>query len=209
MNTEIQYQMKFIPYEDKRELLALALETNDLKVRQSVAEFTEEIPAEFKSRYESLLEDDSYDTKEIAFMNLWKNFPDSRNLYLSKAQNWIGGNDKSLRILFLTFSIFSIEGQTDEKTKYYDELVDYTSAKYESSVRQNAIMNALTISDKDSNVLKNLVNATTHYKWQFSKFAREKIRELLALEGYKTIFETLMSSLNENEKSQLQKLLKE
>ncbi len=209
IKTEILYQMKFIPYEDKRELLALALETNDLKVRQSVAEFTEEIPAEFKSRYESLLEDDSYDTKEIAFMNLWKNFPDSRNLYLSKAQNWIGGNDKSLRILFLTFSIFSIEGQTDEKTKYYDELVDYTSAKYESSVRQNAIMNALTISDKDSNVLKNLVNATTHYKWQFSKFAREKIRELLALEGYKTIFETLMSSLNENEKLQLQKLLKE
>jgi aminopeptidase N len=209
VKTEILYQMKFIPYEDKRELLALALETNDLKVRQSVAEFTTEIPTEFKSRYELLLEDDSYDTKEIAFMNLWKNFPDSRNGYLTKAQNWIGGNDKSLRILFLTFSIFSIEGQTNEKTKYYNELVAYTSSKYESSIRQNAIMNALTINDKDTTVLKNLINTTTHYKWQFSKFGREKIRELLALEGYRTLFESLLSSLNENEKTQLQKLLKE
>ncbi len=209
IKTEILYQMKFIPYEDKKELLALALATNDLKVRQSVAEFTEEIPAEFKTAYESLLEDNSYDTKEIAFMNLWKNFPDSRNLYLNKAQNWTGGNDKSLRILFLTFSIFSIEGQTAEKTKYYTELVDFTSPKYESAVRQNAIMNALTINDKDSNVLKSLVNATTHYKWQFSKFAREKIRELVALEGYKNLFESLIPTLNDSEKNQLQKLLKE
>jgi len=209
IKTEILYQMKFIPYEDKKELMVLALASNDLKVRQSVAEFTEEIPVEFKSQYESLLDDDSYDTKEIAFMNLWKNFPASHSLYLNKAQNWIGGNDKSLRILFLTFSVFSIEGQTPEKTKYYDELVTYTSSNYESALRQNAIMNALTINDKDSNVLKNLVNATTHYKWQFSKFAREKIRELLAQEGYKKIFESLLPILIDNEKSQLQKLLNE
>lgn len=209
IKTEILYQMKFIPYEDKKELITLALETKDLKVRQSVAEFTEEIPAEFKLQYESLLQDASYDTKEIAFMNLWKNFTENRNSYLVKAQNWIGGNDKSLRILFLTFSVFSIEGATTEKTKYYNELVDYTSSNYESAVRQNAIMNALTINDKDTTVLKNLVNTTTHYKWQFSKFGRDKIRELLALEGYRALFESLIPSLNDSENSQLQKLLKE
>jgi aminopeptidase N len=70
-------------------------------------------------------------------------------------------------------------------------------------------MNVLTINDKDSNVLKSLVNATTHYKWQFSKFAREKIRELVALEGYKNLFESLIPTLNDSEKNQLQKLLKE
>lgn len=209
IKTEILYQMKFIPYEDKKELITLALDTKDLKVRQSVAEFTEEIPTEFKLQYESLLEDESYDTKEIAFMNLWKNFPESRSSYLVKAQNWIGGNDKSLRILFLTFSVFSIEGETAEKIKYYKELVDYTSSAYESAVRQNAIMNALTIKDKDTTILKNLVNTTTHYKWQFSKFGRDKIRELLGIGGYRALFESLIPSLNDAEKSQLQKLLKE
>ena len=209
VKTEILYQIKYIPFEEKASLLKLALQTNDIKVRQSVAEFVSDIPIEFKVHYETLLDDASYETKEIAFMNLWKNFPESRKEYLLKAQNWIGGNDKSLRILFLTFSILSVDGESQEKAKFYNELVEYTSSKYESSVRENAIINALTINDKDITVLKNLVNATAHYKWQFSKFAREKIRELLKFEDSRTLFETIFPTLAENEKFQLQKLLNE
>ncbi len=205
VKTEILYQIKDFPFEDKKELLRLALKTKDVKVRQSVAEFTDEIPLEFKAEYETLLDDASYDTREIAFMNLWKNFPESRTVYLAKAQNWIGGNDKSLRSLFLTFSIGN---QSPEKEKYYNELVDYTSAKYESSVRQNAIINALAIKENDATVLKNLVNATTHYKWQFTKFARDKIRELLT-GGSKPQFQLLYETLTEKEKAQLDKLLEE
>ena len=206
VKTEILYQMKEVPFEDKKELLLLALQTNDIRVRQSVAEFTTEIPLVFKAIYETLLDDDSYETKEIAFMNLWKNFPESRNVYLSKAKNWVGGNDKSLRILFLTFSI---ENGSVEKANYYNELVDYTSAKYESSVRQNAIINALAINENDPIVLLNLVNATTHYKWQFTKFARDYIRDLLKVESYRKTFERLLPTLPENEKTQLQRLLDE
>ena len=205
VKTEILYQIKDLPFEDKKELLLIALHTNDVKVRQSVAEFTEEIPLEFKANYETLLDDASYDTREIAFMNLWKNFPESRAVYLAKVQNWIGGNDKSLRSLFLTFSI---ENKSSEKEKYYNELVDYTSPKYESSVRQNAIINVLAINENDSTVLKNLVNATTHYKWQFTKFARDKIRELL-VGGSKPQFQLIYQTLNEKEKAQLDKLLDE
>ena len=206
VKTEILYQIKDLPFEDKKELILLALQTKDVKVRQAVAEFTNEIPTEFKATYETLLDDASYETKEIAFMNLWKNFPESRNDYLTKVQNLIGGNDKSLRILFLTFSI---ENQSIEKENYYNELVDYTSSKYESSVRQNAIINALAINENDETVLRNLVNATTHYKWQFTKFARDKIRELVKFESYRSLFETMMLTFAENEKFQLQKLLSE
>jgi aminopeptidase N len=209
VKTEIVYQLKDVVFEDKVAFLVLALQTNDIKVRQTVAEFTTEIPLEFKSQYESLLDDASYETKEIAFMNLWKNFPESRSDYLAKAKDWIGGNDKSLRILFLTFSILSNENQSDEKTIFYNELVDYTSAKYESSVRQNAILNMLSINDKDITVLKSLVNATTHHKWQFSKFGRDKIRQLLKDDVYVGLFESLLPTLSESEKNQLQKLLSE
>jgi len=205
VKTEIMYQIKDISFKDKKELLLLALQTNDVKVRQSVAEFTDEIPLEFKTNYETLLDDASYDTREIAFMNLWKNFPESRTVYLTKAEKWIGGNDKSLRSLFLTFSI---ENQSPEKEKYYNELVDYTSPKYESSIRQNAIINALAINENDPIVLKNLVNATTHFKWQFTKFARDKIRELL-VGGAKPQFQMIYQTLSEKEKTQLDKLLEE
>ena len=66
----------------------------------------------------------------------------------------------------------------------------------------------LAINKNDSIVLKNLVNATTHYKWQFTKFAREKIRELL-IGGAKPQFQLLYQTLNEKEKVQLDKLLEE
>ncbi len=210
VKTEILYQLKEVKFEDKKEFLILAMQTNDLKVRQAVAEFTVEIPAEFKTLYETLLDDASYDTREIAFMNLWKNFPGSRTDYLAKAKDWIGGNDKSLRILFLTFSILSTEGESSEKTAYYNELVDYTSPKYESSIRQNAIYNSVQVKQPiPDEILINLINATTHYKWQFSKFARDYIRDLLSVELYRKTFESMLPNLPEANKNQLQKLLSE
>ncbi|MBP8157674.1 MAG: M1 family metallopeptidase [Flavobacterium sp.] len=208
VKTEILYQLKEVEFEDKREFLTLAMQTNDIKVRQAVAEFTDEIPVEFKAQYESLLDDASYDTKEIAFMNLWKNFPESRSVYLAKAQDWTGGNDKSLRILYLTFALLSTENNLD-KELLYSELVDYTSSKYESSVRQNAMVNLFSINDKDTALLKNLVNATIHHKWQFSKFGKDKIRQLLKDDSYHGLFESLLPTLPESEKIQLQKLLSE
>ncbi len=205
VKTEILYQLKDIAFQDKKELLMVALQSNDIKTRQAVAEFTGDIPSEFKSDYEALLDDASYDTKEIAFMNLWKNFPEDRTRYLVKIKDLIGSNDKSLRILYLTFSI---ENESSQSQDYYKELVEYTSPKFETSVRQNAIVNVLAISPKDKTVLKNVVNATTHYKWQFSKFGRDKIRELLK-SSYRETFQSLLPELNDSEKVQLQKLLDE
>jgi aminopeptidase N len=206
VKSEILYQLRDVPFEEKKELLLLALNTNDVKVRQAVAEFTADIPVDFKTNYESLLDDKSYETREIAFMNLWKNFPAEKSTYLAKAQNWIGNNDKRLRILFLTFSI---ENESTEAQNYFNELVDYTSPKYETSVRQNAIVNVMMINPKEETVLKNIVNSTTHYKWQFSKFGRDKIRELLPKEGYRAVFEKMIPTLTDTEKVQLQKLLNE
>ena len=207
IKTEILYQLKDVPFAEKAELLSLALQTNDVKVRQAVAEFTGEIPVSFQSSYEALLDDASYDTREIAFMTLWKTFPENQAKYLEKAQHWIGGNDKSLRIMYLTFALLSADNQNNESL--YSELVAYTAPTFESSVRQNAITNALSINPKDSAVLRNLVNATVHHKWQFSKFGRDKIRQLLKKEGYADLFQSILPSLSESEVIQLQKLLSE
>ena len=207
IKTEILYQLKDVTFAEKAEILTLALQTNDVKVRQAVAEFAGEIPLSFQSTYETLLDDASYDTREIAFMTLWKTFPENQAKFLEKAKYWIGGNDKSLRILYLTFALLSADNQNNESL--YAELVSYTAPTFESSVRQNAITNALSINPKDTTVLKNLVNTTLHHKWQFSKFGRDKIRQLIKKEGYADLFQSILPSLSESEVIQLQKLLSE
>ena len=210
VKTEILYQLKEVPFEDKKEIVTLALQTNNIKVRQAIAEFTDEIPLEFKSEYETLLDDKSYDTKEIALIKLFNSFPESQMDYLVKAKDWKGNNDLGLRTTVLLLTQIAKDYDGKQKEECFNELVNYTSTKYESSVRQSAIGAAVQAKQPiDIQVLKNLVNATTHFKWQFNKFAKEYIRELLKIGDYKNIFQTMIPQLPENEKIQLQKLLAE
>lgn len=209
LKKEIIYQVASVPFDEKQNLIKLAMQTDDFEVRQAIAETITTIPFYFKLDYESLLEDKSYDTKQIVFLNLFKNFPEERTNYLAKAANWTGKNDKQLRIIYLSVYQLSDLGEQDKKATYFKELVDYTSQKYDSSIRQNAIDNALQIAPKDLTVLRNLVNGTTHHKWQFVKYSRDKIRELLKKVGYRELFSSLLLELSEAEKFQLQRLLDE
>jgi aminopeptidase N len=210
IKTEIIYQLKDVNFADKKELLELAMQTNDIKVRQSVAEFMDEIPLEFKAKYETFLDDKSYETIEIALIKLFNAFPESQAIYLEKAKNWYGNNDLGLRTTFLLLSQMTDTFDENQKQNYFSELVDYTSSNYESSVRQNAFNAAFQAKQPiDDVVLKNLVNATSHHKWQMTKFARDYIRNLLKTPLYREKFENLLSDLPENDKNQLQKLLNE
>jgi aminopeptidase N len=215
LKTEILYQITAIPFEKKETLIRLAMLSSDVEVRQAVAQILKSIPISFKSEYETLLNDNSYDTKEIAFINLYQTFPDEQANYLNLAKDWVGKNDKGLRILYCaTFMSYASQHEDNQSLadlylKYFNELMEYTSPKYESSIRQNALERFLSIDSKNKMVLKNLVNATTHHKWQFVKYARETIRSLLKKEGFQELFTSILPELSDKEKFQLQRLLDE
>jgi len=209
VKTEILYQLKEVPFEDKKEIIVAALQTNNIKVRQAVAEFTDEIPLEFKADYETLLDDASYETREIALIRLVANFKEDELSYLEKAKNWKGNNSIGLRTTVLFLSQKATGYNEDLKANNLKELIDYTSPKYESSIRQNAFEVALQLPPIDNEVLKNLVNASTSFRWQFNKFAKDYIRDLLKVGDYRNVFQTMLLQLPENEKVALQHLLDE
>ena len=187
----------------------MAMQTNNMAVRQAIAKTMPTVPAVFEPDYQTLLNDKSYITQEIVMNVLWSQFPDGQAQLLDKSKNWIGFNDKNLRILWLTLALGAKDYETENKVKFYDELLDYCSVKFDSSIRQNALENLLFINKNDLNILPYLVNATTNHRWQFSKFARENIRMLLKNKNHRTYFEELLPKLSESEKTQLNKLLKE
>ncbi|REG97897.1 M1 family metallopeptidase [Flavobacterium aquicola] len=196
-------------FEDKKQLLRLALQTQNVQIRQAVASTFQKIPEEFRADYETLLDDKSYQTQELALYNLWNNFPNLRVEYLSKTKDWIGFNDFNLRILWLSLAVSTPEYNTADKEKYITELIDYSSVKYEAITRQNALEYLLNFKIINEAVLKNLVNATTHHTWQFSKFGRDNIRVLLKNPEIRSSFQNILSSLNEKEQFQLNRLVKE
>ena len=206
---EIIYQCEKVPFEEKQQLLKLALATNDINVRQAVANTTPKVTLEFKSDFESLLNDNSYITKEIALSTFWTQFPEDQKRILDKSKAWIGFNDNNLRILWLTLALGTKEYQMEDKAKLYDELLNYCNPEFETSIRQNAMENLLFINDKDKNVLPNLVNSLVSYKWQFSKFGKDKIRLLLKNPNIRNYLEQLLPNLSKEENVILVKILAE
>jgi len=195
-------------FEDKKQLLHLALQTQNIQVRQAVASTLQKIPEEFRAEHETLLDDKSYQTQEMALYYLWNNFPNKRADYLEKAKNWVGFNDFNLRILWLSLAVSTPEYASKKET-YLQELIDYSSPKYEATTRQNALEYLLNFKIIDDTILKNLVNATTHHMWQFSKFGRDNIRLLIKNSEIRNAFQTMLPTLNEKEQFQLDRLLKE
>jgi len=173
------YQTQKIPFEERKSLLEAALNTQNLAVRQAVALSLIEIPSDFQSKYESLLNDNSYKTKEIALQNLCSNFPEKCYSYLEQTKGISGNNDKNLQLTWLQIALNLPETSVSEKEIYLEQLLDFASEKYESSIRQNALELLLPSHSESKKVMELLVSATQHHKWQFTKFARETIRKLL------------------------------
>lgn len=207
LKEEVVFQLQSLEFTEKEALLKLAMTSKEIKVRQAVAKTINKFPEEFKPEFETFLDDNSYVTREIALNVLWSQFPKEQHKYLEKSKTWVGMNDKNLRILWLTMALMSKDYEVENKINFYDELLNYTTLKYESTVRQNAIINLLFVKPTDTNVLQALVNPLMSHKWQFSKFSRDKIRELIKKEKFKNYYVELLPTLPEDEKAQLKRLL--
>lgn len=206
----IFYKLANTPFEDKKELIEIGMKQN-LYVRQAIAETVTKIPVEFKAQYETFLDDASYNTKEIALINLCKNFPEDKNVYLRKTRGLIGNNDRSLRITTLGLDILTNNSPEYDfaKGSMYLELSNYSKNNYESSIRQNAIEALLKLNPNDINAIISLFDGTTHHKWQFTKFCRDTIREKLKNPEFRNKVEELAKTADEKTAALYLKFLKE
>lgn len=209
LKEEAIFQTADVSFDEKENFIRLAMQNKDTRLRQAVARTVTVFPEDFIPEYKTFLYDDSYITREIAINVLCRNFPDRQDEFLDAGKDWVGFNDKNLRILWLTLA-YKAKGYHDtEKESFYEELQSYAAPGYESTVRLNALANLLYLGKQDPVVLQNLVNATLHHKWQFVKFGKDNIRKLLKKEGYRQQFESLLPTLPEAEKKSLEKLLAE
>lgn len=202
------YQSVSHPFELKKDFLLAALKTNDWNVRQAVAASLKEIPESFRADYETLLSDKSYETQEIALFNLWDQFPEQRQRYIDLSKNWIGFNDKNLKLLHLSLA-YVTSNNPKEKIKIYQELLSYTSTNYDSTLQQNALEKLLSLEFYTEDVMRSLAYGTGNHRWQFVKFSRDNIRKLLKTKKYRDIFIKIRDELPIREKTQLQRLLQE
>ncbi|PTX63097.1 aminopeptidase N [Kordia periserrulae] len=181
-----------------------AFHTDNLKVRQAIAQTLTKIPVELKSDYETLLNDASYVTKEAALYNLWANFPSERKTYLDATKDVTGFNDKSLRILWLTLAMVTKEYSGKNTPYYFQELSNYTQAYNHFEVRQNAFIYLNELQSFTDQNLADLVNGAMHHNWRFAKFCRDLLDSILKNPSYKENIQRATALLSEKEKDFLQ-----
>lgn len=206
---EIVFQLHNIPYDQAKELYQAVIQSDNIKVRQALAQVVSEIPTEFLEDYKKLLNDNSYITKEIVLKNLWLQDPSGRAALLDKTATWKGFNDYNLRITWLMFALATENYKTDKKAHLYSELENFAYNKYNSNIRTNAI-NALWYLNKyDSNTLPHLVNALVHHNSRFQKFGKDAIVRLCEKKEFKDHFKKLIPYLPQDEHDALKKLMEE
>ncbi len=184
-----------------------AFETNNILVRQTIANTVSTIPQELKVQYESLLQDASYATIEPALYHLWANFPKSRKEYLDTTKEIIGFNDKNVRILWLVLSLSTKDYRTQEHQQFYNELSGYTSSNYHFSTRENAFTYLESLGAFNDQSLKDLVEGSVHHNWRFRNSCRKILDKLLIDEKYKKKYVVLKNSLPKDQHDFLAKKL--
>ncbi len=179
--------------------LRKAFESDTIPIRQAIFKsvpFNAFLPKEYLL---GLLEDNSYHTQEMALLQLWQGYPEDRLKYLDIIKGIIGLPNKNVRLLWLTLAIITTEYEHGYTQDYVKELMGYTSPIHSWEIRMGAFQYLHETLGLNETGLRNLFEATTHHSWQFKKYARSLIDELLKDSDYLIRIRKISKELNEEE----------
>ncbi|WP_338409813.1 M1 family metallopeptidase [uncultured Flavobacterium sp.] len=191
LKQDVLYQIEAISFENKQQIIKAALATNNIKIRQTVAETTNKIPTKFRVAFESLLDDDSYITREITLYKLFANFPSERKKYLDLSKNWEGLNF-NLKLAHLTMLFVYNKNYNINNQLVIKELLEFTKVSFDVVTRQKAIEILIDFNIITDNVLQSLLSLTNHYKWQTVRFAKDTLKSLSKSEDLKSRIDNMI-----------------
>ena len=158
-----------------RDNLITLLNHTNIEIRQTIAQKMKVIPEPLRTFSKPLLLDSSYITNEVMLYNLWASFPENRTDYLDVTKDIIGLPNKNVRLLWLTLALVTPEYGTQEKNNYLNELISYTSPRFNPEIREQAFQYINQIQAENGEYYINLIKATNHHSWQFRNFARKML----------------------------------
>jgi len=162
-----------------------AFYTNNPWVRQAIAQTVSKVPASMKTNYERLLNDDSYITRELAFMNLWVSFPGDRHKYLDKMKGVQGFSNHNIEILWLALAISTLDYEEAYIRDHFFRLTRFTGNRYSFETREQAFTKLFQLQLFEPKSLENLVEACFHHNWRFAQTCKQILDEVLKNENYR------------------------
>jgi aminopeptidase N len=172
--TEVIAQLAYDRNPSTVPLFKNALHNSALQVRRAVVEKLADYPVDIVPDVEDLLTDTSYFTIETALRRLCKRYPEKTNVYLEKVKD-IKGLHNNVRITYLELSL----RQSPSATGLQEELVMYSSKKFEFRTRIKAIEAIERLQLCNSEIINNLFNASLYTNNRLNGPASRALRSLL------------------------------
>ncbi|WP_127845287.1 M1 family metallopeptidase [Psychroflexus aestuariivivens] len=201
LGQEAVYQLSGENLELAKPYYKKAFETNNIYVRQAIANSMTKIPKSLQSEYESLLTDESYVTIEKALLNLWQNFPENRHEYLDFTSDVIGFQDKNVRMLWLTLNLITSDYQPELEQEVFARLSQYTSPGYAYQIREHAFGYLYQINTFTFQNYLDLMEGVFHPVWRFRKFCRELLDTLNKDQVHANKLKSLVNQFSEKQKT--------
>lgn len=183
--------------------------SNNLYVRQAIALTLTKVPKELKIEYETLLNDESYVTQELAMGNLWVSFPDEKIKYLDLMKNTEGFQDKNIRQFWLFLALLTENYEPSKRPEFIEELKQYTSPIYGHNIREIALEYISYLDIWDPTTLLNLLDASQHHYWRFQKSSRAILKGVLENDKYRNQFIMLGKEMEPKSLNFLNRMLNE
>ncbi len=179
LKEEVIYQLQKESIFDKKELLLLAIQQKDPKIDLAIAYTTEEIHESIRSDYEQLMDSESYRAQELVAFKLWRQYPEHSVRYLEHTKNRKGLYNHNLELQWLYMAIVTRGYHLVNLGEEVTRLIQYTQPEYDANIREIAFQYCLDMPLMNGDILRNLIQATTHHKWQFAKFAKSTLYDLM------------------------------
>lgn len=206
---EAVFQLAAEPISETTPLYKIALQSNNLYVRQAVALSLQEIPDSLVKEYEGLLSDDSYVTIEMAMYQLYMQFPSKKKFVLERTRNIMGFQNRNIRQLWLALALITEGFDDSQKPGYLKELREYSLEGYSFEIREKAFEYISELGLWNSETLKSLVEATAHPNWRFAKSSKKLLGQIMETPKYSEILKNLKSTVSNKASDNLDSLLKE
>lgn len=211
LGQEAVYQLASANLQQSIGLYKQAFTSKNTLIRQAIVTSVEQIPQPLAYQFESFLRDDSYVTREQAFLKLWllhraNNSLEKQKALLDQMDGQFGFSDGNIRTLWLTLSLATQGYKSDEAGARYDELVSYTDEEHPFQLRENAFQFLTQIQSFDRTSLKNLVEACTHHNWRFRESSRNLLNQLIKEDRIKDIMESVRPLLSKKELGYLKRI---
>jgi aminopeptidase N len=167
LKTEIIEQLAKDNTPESIEIFREALNDPDANVRKSVLLNVNPVPLILIDDFEKCLNDYSYLNIELAMDNLCSSFPQNTEQYLELTKNMTGWRGMNIRMKWLQIAIGS------GKQEYIQELIGYTSPKYEFETRMNSLNLLKKIRYVDETTLENARSAGNHWNNKLSAVGKD------------------------------------